>query len=53
MIDFWQGRNTAVCKHPWLTMVRMLLCPQHLGSPVIRSMATWVKGGALSGTVIL
>jgi len=53
MIDCWQGKKTAVHEHPWLMMVRMLSCPQLFSSPVIRSIATCVKGGALLGTVIL
>ena len=48
-----QGRKIAPREHPWSTMVRILSNPQLLGSPVIRSIAIWVKGGALFGTVIL
>jgi hypothetical protein len=49
----WQGRKMAPQEHPWSTMVSMLLKPQLLGSPVMRSMAICVKGGAFWGTVIL
>ena len=48
-----QGRKMAPCEHPWSTMVRMLSKPWLLGSPVIRSIAIWVKGSTFSGTVIL
>jgi hypothetical protein len=34
-------------------MVKMLSYPRLFGRPVIRSIATWVKGGALISTVIL
>jgi len=49
----WQGRKMAPLKHPWSTMVSMLLKPWLLGRPMIKSIAIWVKGGAFSGTVIL
>src|SRR5216683_8248681 len=43
----------AAREHPWSTMVSMLSWPRLLGSPVMRSIATWEKGGLSFGTVIL
>ena len=49
----WQGRKMTPLEHPWSAIVRILLKPQLLGSPVIRSIVICVKGGAFSGTMIL
>lgn len=40
-------------KHLWSMMVRMVSNPQLLDRSVIKSIAIWVKGGALPRTVIL
>src|SRR6202789_2253230 len=42
-----QGRNTAALEHPWSMIVRMASLPSLLGSWVIRSMATVLKGSAV------
>ena len=47
------GRKIAPQEHLWSTMVRMASYPLLLGSPVIRSMATWEKGLALGSAGIL
>ena len=47
------GRNSAALVHPWLAIVRMVLCPWLLGSWVMRSMATTSNGWARGGTSIL
>ena len=45
-----QGRKIAALEHPWSTIVRMVLKPHLLGSPVIRSIAM-VWNGRVCGSV--
>lgn len=47
------GRKIAVREHLWSTIVRMALCFPICGNPVIRSIATCLKGLVLEGTGIL
>ena len=44
VIAVWQERNMAALEHPWLMIVRIVLCPLCLGNPVIKSMITVWKG---------
>jgi hypothetical protein len=48
-----QGRKMAPHEHLWSTIVNIMSYPHDKGSPVIKSIAICVKGGAFSGTVIL
>jgi hypothetical protein len=48
-----QGRKIATCKHLWSTMVSMASCPSLSGRPVIRSIAIWENGLALTVDGIL
>jgi hypothetical protein len=43
----------APCEHLWSTIVNIASYPFNKGSPVIKSIAICVKGGAFSSMVIL
>jgi hypothetical protein len=48
-----QGKKMAPREHTWSTIVNIVSYPCDKGSPVIRSIAICIKGGAFSSMVIL
>ena len=50
VISVVHGRNSAAHVQLWSTIVRIASYPSLLGSPVMRSIATCMKGVGFSGT---